>query len=339
MSHIMRLTSMAEELRNLESPLTEQQPIMKILHSLPTSYRAFQSAWLSVPALEQTIQNLTARLIGEEALTKNINKGEMDPADVALFAGQTHPSAGASDVAFHTQRGRTGSYPEFRRGSRRIRARSWVFRGNRTDFNNSPNYGDTNSTITCFHCRQVGHKSYNCPIKRNDERKQQRDDSFNKSHNSFGCISSSLCIVARQPDHWYVDSAASSHMADKRSFFTTFKEIPTGAWKVNGIGGVQLEARGIGHINVTTFIEREETKGTFLDVLFVPNLLVNLFSVGSAIEAGIEVHFKGTKLSVLATTVNNVKTLQPQQPQQRLSTYSINGLHMQTAEMYPEQSS
>ncbi|KAI9555904.1 hypothetical protein GHT06_018428 [Daphnia sinensis] len=296
MSHIMRLTSMAEELRNLESPLTEQQLTMKILHSLPTSYRAFQSAWLSVPAPEQTIQNLTARFIGEEALTKNINKGEMDPADVAFFAGQTHSSHGASDVAFHATRGIRGGYPGFRRGSRGFRARGGGFHGTKTDFNNIPNYGDTNSTITCFYCNQVGHKSYNCPTKRNNERKQQRDDSFNKSRTSSGCVSSSLCIVARQPDHWYADSAASSHMTDKRSFFTTFKEIPPGTWKVNGIGGVQLEARGIGNINVTTLIEGEETKGTFLDVLFVPNLSVNLFSFGSATEAGLEVHFKGTKV-------------------------------------------
>jgi hypothetical protein len=52
-------------------------------------------------------------------------------------------------------------------------------------------------------------------------------------------------------------------MTDKRSFFTTFKEIPPGAWNVNGIGGIELEARGIGNINVTTFIEGKETKEIF----------------------------------------------------------------------------
>ena len=294
MSHIMRLTSMAEELRNLESPLTDQQLIMKILHSLPTSYRAFQSAWLSVPVREQTIQNLTTRLIGEEALTRNINKGEMDPADVAFFAGQTPP---ATDVAFHAPRGRGGGYPSFRRGSRGFRGRGGGSRGNRTDGNSNRNRAETTSTIVCFSCDQTGHKSYNCPNKRAEERKQQRDEKFNKSRTSFGCVSSSLCIVARQPDFWYADSTASSHMTDKRAFFTTFKEIPPGVWKVNGIGGVQLEARGIGNVNVTAFIEGEETKGTFQDVLFVPNLSVNLFSVGSATEAGLEVHFKGTKAS------------------------------------------
>jgi hypothetical protein len=296
MSHIMRLTSMAEELRNLDSPLTDQQLIMKILHSLPTSYRAFQSAWLSVPALEQTIQNLTTRLIGEEALTRNINKGEMDPADVAFFAGQTPPAPGVSDVAFHAPRGRGGGYSSFRRGSRGFRGRGGGPRWNRTDGINNRNRDEPTSTIVCFSCDQVGHKSYNCPAKLNEERKQQRDEKHNKKRTSFGCVSSSLCIVARQPDFWYADSAASSHMTDKRSFFTTFKEIPPGVWKVNGIGGVQLEARGIGNINVTTFIEGEETRGTFQDVLFVPNLSVNLFSVGSATEAGLEVHFKGTKV-------------------------------------------
>lgn len=87
-------------------------------------------------------------------------------------------------------------------------------------------------------------------------------------------------------------------MTDKRSFFTTFKEIPPGAWNVNGIGGIELEARGIGNINVTTFIEGQETKEKFQDVLFVPNLSVNLFSVKSDTEAGLEVHFKGRKVLI-----------------------------------------
>jgi hypothetical protein len=72
---------MEEKLRNLESLLIKQQLIIKILHSLLTSYRAFQSAWQSVTVPQQRIQNLTVRLIGEEALTKNLNTGEMDPAD------------------------------------------------------------------------------------------------------------------------------------------------------------------------------------------------------------------------------------------------------------------
>ncbi|EFX75218.1 hypothetical protein DAPPUDRAFT_323426 [Daphnia pulex] len=64
----MRLTSMAEELRNLESLLIKQQLIKTILHSLPTIYRACQSAWQSATVPQQRIQNLTVRLIGEDLL-------------------------------------------------------------------------------------------------------------------------------------------------------------------------------------------------------------------------------------------------------------------------------
>lgn len=44
LSRITRLSSLAEELRNLNSPLTDQKLIMRILHSLPPSYRTFQSS-------------------------------------------------------------------------------------------------------------------------------------------------------------------------------------------------------------------------------------------------------------------------------------------------------
>lgn len=51
----------------------------------------------------------------------------MDPADVAFFAGQTHPTPRASDVAFQSPRGRGGGYPAFKRGSRVFRGRGGGF--------------------------------------------------------------------------------------------------------------------------------------------------------------------------------------------------------------------
>ncbi|KZS19695.1 Uncharacterized protein APZ42_013788, partial [Daphnia magna] len=89
LSHVTRLSSLAEELRNLNSPVTGQQLIMRTLHSLPPSYRPFQSSWLSVPAADQTLVNLTTRLVAEESMNKAINNGEMYPTDVAFFAGKS----------------------------------------------------------------------------------------------------------------------------------------------------------------------------------------------------------------------------------------------------------
>lgn len=85
-------------------------------------------------------------------------------------------------------------------------------------------------------------------------------------------------------------------MTDKREFFTTFKEIPPGTWKVTGIGGVELHAAGKSNVDVIYMVNGEEIRGTFHDVLYVPNLRVNLFSVGTATQSGVEVNFKGTEV-------------------------------------------
>lgn len=95
--------------------------------------------------------------------------------------------------------------------------------------------------VICFNCDQPGHKAFNCPEKRSEERKQARDDSFNKNRSagkSFGAVSSSLCLMAQRPSHWLADSGATHHMTEQKSFFTTYREIPPGTWKVNGISVV-----------------------------------------------------------------------------------------------------
>ena len=80
-------------------------------------------------------------------------------------------------------------------------------------------------------------------------------------------------------------------MTDQRSFFSSFKEIDCETWKVNGIGGAQLNAMGIGTIPVYSYVHGERKNGEFYDVLFVPGLGTNLFSIGIATDSGIDAHF------------------------------------------------
>ena len=68
-------------------------------------------------------------------------------------------------------------------------------------------------------------------MKKEKNMNDMKDNNFNKRRISFGCVSSYLRLVAKQPDHWYADSAASSHMTDKRSFFSTWNETPPGVWE------------------------------------------------------------------------------------------------------------
>lgn len=338
MDHITKFTNMAEELRNLQAPVTEQQVIVRIISTLPPSFRSFRSAWQSIPIAEQTIPNLTTRLVGEEALNNDANRGEPDPADTAFFAAQTRtqpqpqanneqerPTDNHPDNAFAARGGgrgqhNTGGHSGYRRGGFRGNGRSFgQSNGGRGGYQNSGRGGrsahnnDSNQpTITCFTCGGVGHKSYQCPSKREEDRREARSDNYNKNRNngnSFGCISSSFCLVACHPRDWYADSGATRHMTDQRSFFTHLTEIPAGTWKVNGIGGAQLQALAIGHILVTSFVDDQEFEGEFRDVLYVPNLGMNLFSIGAATARGTDVLFTDKEvLNVFKSNCSNSKS-------------------------------
>ncbi|KAI9553666.1 hypothetical protein GHT06_021593 [Daphnia sinensis] len=81
--------TMAEELKSVEAPVTDQQLIERILQTLPPSYYNFISAWESVPLAERSISSLTSRLILEETRMKSRTNGP-NPTDIAFFA--SHPN-------------------------------------------------------------------------------------------------------------------------------------------------------------------------------------------------------------------------------------------------------
>lgn len=83
------MRQMAEELKSVEAPVTDQQLIERILQTLPPSYYNLISAWESLPLTERSISSLTARLILEETRMKGRTNGQ-SPADIAFFA--SHPN-------------------------------------------------------------------------------------------------------------------------------------------------------------------------------------------------------------------------------------------------------
>lgn len=304
---------MAEELRNIEANVTDQQVMMRILQSLPPSYNHFLSAWESVPVADQTIANLTARLILEEIRKRENNNGENDPVDVAFFAnypgrprqptqiqpqyyGQNAYSAGGG---YQGRRGQhnDGGYPGLRRGNRGYPGRGHYHRG--------AFRGNYNGPTVCYYCQVPGHKYSNCRTRRHDEERDSRSNKHNQhrsERNSFGCISS-FCFMARRQSDWYADSGATRHMTDQKSFFNTFKELEDGKWTVTGIGGTRLSALGIGDIDVTSYVDGKRLNGTFKDVLYVPGIGTNLFSIGTATDAGLNVSFSCEKVAFIKDNV------------------------------------
>ncbi len=77
-------------------------------------------------------------------------------------------------------------------------------------------------------------------------------------------------------------------MSDQRWMFSNFQPVRHGSWPVKGIGSdiKPLQAIGVGDILIRARINGSWHNGVFQEVLFVPNLGANLFSVRTAAARG-----------------------------------------------------
>ncbi|KYQ59850.1 hypothetical protein ALC60_01238 [Trachymyrmex zeteki] len=65
--HIAKVENLAQEIRDKEEPISDSAIMTKILGSIPLKYNGVRQAWLSLDETKQTIANLMARLLDEEA--------------------------------------------------------------------------------------------------------------------------------------------------------------------------------------------------------------------------------------------------------------------------------
>jgi hypothetical protein len=166
-------------------------------------------------------------------------------------------------------------------------------------------FDDLKKTTACHHCNNPGHWKGECPLLSEEERqayKKQPPRQLLRSSSTPALQASSLAepdsytfafmaTLSELPspsDVWYVDSAASRHMTGQRSWFTTFTDLPDLHWPVKGISAQPLHATGIGDI-VISYLVNNLWKTAYLEqVLYVPGLDNNLFSVTRAAAKDIQ---------------------------------------------------
>lgn len=85
-------------------------------------------------------------------------------------------------------------------------------------------------------------------------------------------------------------------MTDQRVMLVNFKAIEPGTWTVSGIGDNRLTVLGQGDVEFSSLAEGVTHVGTIKEVLYVPGLGKNLFSIVSATDAGRQVYFTDNKV-------------------------------------------
>ena len=257
-THIYKVLSMGNLLKDLGHPVHEEMLITKIMCSLPPCYNNIVTAWNNVPALEQTVANLKVRLLQLENIL-SLQGGESS-GDSAFFTRSSKPTSKHRDkVKFPNQK---------KHQSDRQRKDTRGRRSEACTVTTEPaNSGSSN------------HSS-------------ESDDSC-----TFMVISrrSHALSVNLDKQAWFADSSATEHMTEHRDWFSTFRPIATGTWSVTVADDRDLWVQGVGDINITRLVDGVQKKGVLQKVLFIPDLRRNLFSIGFASKAGLSFQTLGDK--------------------------------------------
>ena len=126
-----------------------------------------------------------------------------------------------------------------------------------------------------------------------ESKKDQKDHDFSLQSS---IENRNISFSVRSNLDFFADSGATSHMSDQQQFFDTLEMIDTGTRTVSGVGGVSLPVRGRGDIRIETTLNGTTRTGLIKDVLYLPNLGTNLFSIGTATENGTEIQFNNNQV-------------------------------------------
>lgn len=156
----------------------------------------------------------------------------------------------------------------------------------------------------CNNCGEKGHWARECPKKNSGDTKSfgknpSMKRSFNKGDKFQSHIAdvkeddeaslftatlnnASVCTASRRTA-WIMDSGASHHMTGVKSLFSDYEEKEGGLIRLGNDCSVKVQGRG--KVPLTLDINGETQVATMTDVLFVPDLAYNLFSIPAALKS------------------------------------------------------
>ena len=252
--HIKYMKELTDKLSAIGASIKEEDQVVTLLGSLPASYSTL------VTALEARVDdNLTLEFVQQALVNEEQKK----------IAGGTQ-----SDVRF-SKSGALVSEETFKKSGFKKRPR-------------------------CNFCKKIGHISSQCYKKKN-----QASGSYAKTAECaadllFTAVSESpvkhdslnKCSVAETDDLvWLIDSGATSHMINDKSVLRNYESFDSPQLVCLGDGHL-VKALGAGNLFVKIHTSSEsDCKFTISDVLYVPQLTNNLFSVKAATKHGHELLF------------------------------------------------
>ena len=281
-NHLKQMTEVMDELIAVDSPVSAEDRVVNLLMSLPPEYEVLVSILGSRENLPN-YETVVDALLNEERKMKELAGDKSTKGEEEALAARN-------------------------------------LRGPR-----------------CYQCGKIGHIKRNCreagsggrnpPRERGESARRgqslprerwespehrQRGAYYSKEPDSdnegVGCLATHAYLTSEsKAQRWIVDSGATSHMSCDRKLFKTLRE--TSDKLVVTIGdGRSLKATGIGNVGLWMNSGRggRQVELTLHDVLLVPELARNLFSVSQAAKMGKTLDFTEQECLVKEVRSNRV---------------------------------
>lgn len=270
---ISQIEEIQGNLKQQGEEISDKMAMTKVLMSLPSNLSHFISAWESTPNEKQTLSELMSRLLIEEE--RNIKKNGTG-------------SALASRVG-------TGS-KQFRQQHRVVTC----FKCNKTGHIKrnctSTNMSTNETKKVCLYCKKMGHLIKDCWFrKRKEEEEKNKNSAANNTTTQalvgassiLNCSDMSALIGKSSSENdWWLDSGATEHMCYIKEKFKEFNTLDVHRQVKVGNGSI-LDVQGIRKVEVQAWSGNKWIKTDICDVLFVPDLDVNLFSLSTVLDKGL----------------------------------------------------
>lgn len=159
------------------------------------------------------------------------------------------------------------------------------------------------SKITCYRCDKNDHYAATCPdrlLKLQEATKHKENDTQEAEElmmNEFVYLNEKNVnqkeYETNTENNWYLDNSASNHMTGNISYFKSIDESITGKVRFGDDSCIDIKGKGS-----ILFCSKDGGKKILADVYFIPDLKINIISLGQATESGCDIRMKDDYLTL-----------------------------------------
>uniref|UniRef100_A0AAG5CSP7 Retrovirus-related Pol polyprotein from transposon TNT 1-94 n=1 Tax=Anopheles atroparvus TaxID=41427 RepID=A0AAG5CSP7_ANOAO len=150
------------------------------------------------------------------------------------------------------------------------------------------------SNVQCYRCKKMGHFASQCSNQFSDKKQEK---SKNSGHATFFAAFNACQTSTAAEEEWIFDSGATSHLCRNRNLLVDAENVSS---SINVANNTAVPVVAKGSVNVSADVGASTCAISMNDVLYVPELAVNLLSVSKMCQKGYTVTFRKQTCKVIS---------------------------------------